>query len=332
MRIVHTRSLSEAQFAAALRLQQRLDRARDPGLPVTPAAELRAFFSHDATDYARHHRMAAFDSRCAAVAIGHLELTRDPANATLAVVEVTPADDDTAAAVLAELLRIARADGRSSVLARDDRTPARHEFWTALGAELRYAEQESELPMDAVDGALMRRWIIAAPSDMSLIGIAGRCPDKWIDALTVTANAMNDAPTDDLDIADATIGSDDLIAEIGARAALGLEYRGILAVDGNDAAVGATEVYVNRHRPGYSWQWSTVVLAEHRGRGVGRWLKAAMWRSLRADEPEVTLLRTGNASSNAAMLAINARMGYKPVHRTAAWQGDLAVIESRLRA
>ena len=56
----------------------------------------------------------------------------------------------------------------------------------------------------------------------------------------------------------------------------------------------------------------TVVLASHRGQGIAKRLKAEMWRWLRDDEPQVTGLRTGNAHSNAAMLAINDEMASAP--------------------
>ena len=329
MRIADARSLDDADFAAALELQQRLDRERDPGLPVTPAAELRGVFDDDTTDYARHQRIVAFAGATAA-AIGHLELPVDPGNLALAQVEITPADDEVTAAVLAELLRRARADGRTSVIAWGDHTPQRHNFWTSLGAELRYTEQESSLDMDAVDPELMQRWINAGPGDLELVRWARRCPNQWIDALVVTANAMKDAPTDDLDMADTVVDASMVRAEIEARAACGLEYQGILAVTAHGEAAGSTEVFVNRHRPAASWQWTTVVLPAHRGRRIGRWLKAAMWQRLRASEPEVTGLQTGNAASNAHMLAINTEMGFKPTHLMGCWQTDLGVLVFRL--
>ena len=329
MRIVDSRSLVRADFDAALALQQGLDRRRDSDLPVTPAAELQGVFDDDATDYCRHQRVVAFDGE-RAVAIGHVELAIDPANAALAVVEITPASDETSAAVLRELLGRARRDGRTSVIAMGDHNPAAHDFWTGLGAELRYTEQESSLDVAAVDGEVMDGWVAAAPADLDLIHWRHRCPDEWIHAVVATANAMNDAPTDDLDMADTTVDAAMVKAEIEARAARGLEFWGLLAVTADGDAAGSTEVFVNRHRPAASWQWSTVVLPAHRGRRIGRWLKAAMWQRLRADEPDVTGLQTGNAASNAHMLAINNAMGFKPTHLTACWQADLDVLESRL--
>ena len=329
MRIVDARTRSSQDLAAALALQQELDLERDPGLPVTPSAELRARFEDDATDYARHRRLVAFDGSAAA-AIGHLELPADPNNLGLAQLEITPADDEVTAGVLAELLSLARAGGRTSVVAWGDYTPERHDFWTGLGAELRYTEQESSLDMASVDPQLMARWIEAGPADLELVHWARRCPEEWIDAVVATANAMKDAPTDDLEMADTVVDAAMVRAEIEARAALGLEYQGVLAVTPDGEAAGTTEVFINRHRPEASWQWSTVVLPAHRGRRIGRWLKATMWRRLRATEPGVTGLHTGNAASNAHMLAINTEMGFKPTHLMGCWQADLEVLQAAI--
>ena len=331
MRIVDARSLDEAGFAAALELQQTVDRERDPGLPVTPPAELRAVFDDDATDHCRHQRIVAFDEDRAA-AIGHVELAVDPANSAMAGVEITPASDEVSAAVLRELLRRARSDGRGSVIAWGDHTPSAHAFWTSLGAELRYTEQESRLEMASVDPRLMAQWIETGPVDLELVHWSRRCPERWIDALVATANAMNDAPTDDLDVADTIVDGAMVRTEIEARAARGLEYQGVLAVAADGETAGTTEVFVNRHRPAASWQWSTVVLPAHRGRGIGRWLKAAMWQRLRATEPDVTTLQTGNAASNAHMLAINNEMGFKPTHLMGCWQAGLETFEARLQS
>ncbi len=330
MRIVDARQLDPDGFAAALELQQRVDRERDPGLPVTPADELRATFDDDATDHRRHQRVVAFTDSNTAAAIGHVELNTDAANAAVAGVEITPSDDRTAAAVLAELLRLARADGRTSIIAWGDHTPAADAFWTGLGAELRYTEQESRLDLAAVDPELMAQWIAAGPADLELVHWTRHCPEDRIDALVATANAMNDAPTDDLEIADTVVDAAMVRAEIEARAARGLEYHGVLAVTADGEAAGTTEVFVNRHRPAASWQWSTVVMPAHRGRGIGRWMKAAMWQRLRRTEPEVTALQTGNAASNAHMLAINSEMGFVPTHLTGCWQADLEVLRTSL--
>ena len=89
MRLVDARELGAADAAAALALQQRIDLAKDPHIPPTTEAELRALMTGDATNYARHERIVAFDGDEAA-AIGHIELTNDPNNPELAEIESSP--------------------------------------------------------------------------------------------------------------------------------------------------------------------------------------------------------------------------------------------------
>ena len=141
---------------------------------------------------------------------------------------------------------------------------------------------------------------------------------------------MEITPANDLDVADTVVDAFMVRAEIEARAARELEYRGVIAVTASGEAAGTTQVFVNVHQPAMSWQWDTVVLPAQRGRRIGRWVKAAMWQWLRSTEPEVTMLHTGNAASNAHMLAINTEMGFRPTHLMGCWQGDLAVLQSGL--
>ncbi len=329
MRVIDARTLNQVQFAAALELQQWLDRTRDPEIVVTPAAELRATFADNDSENASHERIVAFD-HAHAVAIGHLELTRDPANAALALVEINPVSSDAATLVLQELLQLAQTAERTLIIAWGDYTSTANAFWTRLGAELRYSEQESDLSIATVDTKLMEQWIAAAPTEINLVHWQGCCPDTHINALLATANAMNDAPTEGLSIADTLYTEAMLWADFAARDICGFDYLGILAVDTNGSAAGATEVLVNRYRPTFSWQWNTVVLPAYRGRGIGRWLKATMWKRLRTEFPKVEMLRTGNAQSNNAMLTINQEMGFQPSHSMAFWQANLTTLLGRL--
>ena len=322
MQFLNARELDPCHFNAALELQQQLDHAHDPELPVTPAEELRATFADNASENARHERIVAFQNH-QAIAMGHLELTQDPANKKLAVLEISPVSSHAAKPMLSILLGWARAHGRTSIIASGNCTPEANAFWAALGADLRYTEQESDLHITSVNAELMANWIANAPEGIKLVNWTGRCPEEHLSALVATANAMNDAPTDSLELADTTHNKATLRADFKARDACGIDYLGILAICIDGSAAGATEVFVNRFRPAFAWQWNTVVLPAHRGKGIGRWMKAAMWQRLRAEAPAVATLRTGNAESNAAMLAINTEMGFFPSHLTGCWQAHL---------
>ena len=57
----------------------------------------------------------------------------------------------------------------------------------------------------------------------------------------------------------------------------------------------------------------TAVVAAHRRRGLGRWVKVESLLRLQEDRPDVTLVTTANAEENHAMLALNRALGFSPV-------------------
>ena len=68
------------------------------------------------------------------------------------------------------------------------------------------------------------------------------------------------------------------------------------------------------YNPGFKsmiTQELTGVKKEYRGRGLGKWLKAAMLLKVKEDFPEAKTVRTENATTNAPMLSINERLGFK---------------------
>ena len=69
-------------------------------------------------------------------------------------------------------------------------------------------------------------------------------------------------------------------------------------------------------------QEDTGVVPEHRNRGLGRWLKAAMAEKLLQDLPGAGFILTSNAASNDAMLGINREMGFKLYKTMTTWQID----------
>jgi hypothetical protein len=67
--------------------------------------------------------------------------------------------------------------------------------------------------------------------------------------------------------------------------------------------------------PELAMQGGTLVLPDHRGRRLGMGVKVANLRELRAAFPSCAEVVTGNAGVNAAMNAVNDRLGFRVVER-----------------
>jgi GNAT superfamily N-acetyltransferase len=83
---------------------------------------------------------------------------------------------------------------------------------------------------------------------------------------------------------------------------------------------GITDVTYTRHLPTLVEQMFTGVRPDARGRGLGKWIKAAMLEKLRAEYPQAQWMSTGNAESNGPMLSINHRLGFKQYRAGAEYQ------------
>jgi hypothetical protein len=94
---------------------------------------------------------------------------------------------------------------------------------------------------------------------------------------------------------------------------------------------GYTDIGVNPRLPEYAGQWDTIVAGAHRGHRLGLLMKAANLQRLRASRPDVRWLNTWNADSNAHMVGINERLGFRPMECWVDWQLDLVAAEARSR-
>jgi mycothiol synthase len=91
--------------------------------------------------------------------------------------------------------------------------------------------------------------------------------------------------------------------------------------------VGLSDIIVRPELPDRVSVGDTAVDPAHRGRGLGKRLKAAVTRHILDDLPDVRWVITSNASSNAPMLAINHELGFRPVSVYTTWQLPLEALQ-----
>ncbi|MGH3510363.1 MAG: GNAT family N-acetyltransferase, partial [Nocardioidaceae bacterium] len=157
-----------------------------------------------------------------------------------------------------------------------------------------------------------------------LVRIAGRTPDDLIDDLSVLSAAINDAPTDDLEIEDEVFPPERVRAYEDAHLARGFRiYRLLARHIESGALAGHSVVAVDGERPQIAHQHDTSVVREHRGHRLGLLLKAGMVLWLADLEPQIATVDTWNAESNDHMIAVNELLGYRPLGRGVQFQRTL---------
>ena len=164
----------------------------------------------------------------------------------------------------------------------------------------------------------------ALASDYELVRIEGRTPPEMVDAMVELVAAINDAPTDDLDIEDEVFTPERLASYEQTTMAKGNRLYRLVARhrDTGDLA-GHTVVAVEAERPELGDQHDTAVALEHRGHRLGLLLKAEMVLWLAEAEPALRIVDTWNAESNDHMIVVNERLGYRVMGREIQYQKKL---------
>lgn len=220
-------------------------------------------------------------------------------------------------------------EGRSKLIVDiPDRSPGESVARRA-GLTRVFREQINQLLVSDIDWVLMDSWIDAATDragDYELVFWQPPFPEHGLEEWCRICDVMNTAPIDDFDLEETVMTPEkwrSIEVNLDAR---GYVIRSAIAVHNPSGRfAGLTTLMAQRHRPRIAQQDDTVVDPEHRGKGLGRLLKASMAKRFLAEFPDVTRINTGNAGSNAPMLKINEEMGFRTILAISAWQGDIEV-------
>lgn len=217
-----------------------------------------------------------------------------------------------------------------------DRQPAGEALARDLGATVKSQSHENDLDLTSVDTGLLDNWVSQAGTRSTayeLTTLDGPVPDDVVEAYVELLDVMNTAPRDDLDVNDFKLTVEQLRDGEAYMAAEGTDiWRVVVWHSSSQQLVGLHVLGYGKDAPKTMYVGDTGVLPAHRGSALGRWMKAAMTLRVLADRPEVTTIRTRNADSNAAMLAINEAMGYRPWRRTSTWEVSREAVEHWLMA
>ena len=200
------------------------------------------------------------------------------------------------------------------------------EFARALGFGLAISDVQRELGLPVPDDVLAGLAAEAAPyhAAYTLRSFVGPVPDDLVEGwVELAALVQTEAPTGDLHIEPETItvrehrDAEEVIRKQGRT-----KYNTV-ALDAGGEVVAYTDVATTVHEPGRAYQWGTLVRRDHRGRRLGLAVKVANLRLLQQERPDVARVITWNAESNGPMVAVNERMGFRPVARLGEFQKKL---------
>lgn len=201
-------------------------------------------------------------------------------------------------------------------------------FAERVGAKAALEARISELSLAEVDRAMVAEWARIDPPGYRLAWIDDVIPDELMENVLAAYNAMNTAPKGEL-----TFGEELTNAEMvrGWERTRhdngGLQWILLAIHDATGATAGYTELGRHPETPWVVGQHGTAVIPAHRGRGIGKWVKARMIERVFAEWGDARCVRTGNAYVNAPMLSINDRLGFRVTFSVTAW--EIAIADMR---
>ena len=323
--------MAPAQLREAALFQQALQHERVAEDPLTPPEALEARMLADSPG--QWH--AIFGARDASGAMVGYSLVawqkNDPGNQHLrwCEVAVSPAHRrrGLGRALLRRAVQAVADQGDDLVFMGQvtDRIPASESFARAIGATPGLEMKTNQLDLASVDRAKVNEWAQRAPAGYRLDRVDGPVPAPLLRPYIESSSGMNDAPRGDLKMDDWELNEEQIRDRESWQAQAGIERWLIVAVhEASGAGAGFTEVTYDPRVSHLIWQQGTAVIDAHRGHGLGLWMKAVMLRRILGERKQARFIRTGNANTNAQMLAINTQLGFKPAWSSALWQLTLA--------
>jgi GNAT superfamily N-acetyltransferase len=322
---METRTLDPADDDQMRRFHQIGWRAeKEDGRPWNPMwtyEEMASFFREPTSDR-RTVGVAAYDGD-QMVGAGWLNLSLlDNTDTAWSFVAVEPElrGRGIGAVVLEGLVDLARQDGRTQLLSNAgvpfeerDSSPvigwAERHGYSVANVEI---QRNLELP---VDPALLEEIAAEAAErhgDYEVRTYVGRLPDELLESWCALDNTfVLEAPMGDVELEAGATTPEHLHERFAISEKVGRTvYSSVAVRDGQ--VVAFSDIGVSREAD-EAHQWGTLVHPDHRGHRLGAAVKVANLRALTENQPDVPRVVTCNAETNAWMVAINDRLGFRPV-------------------
>ena len=206
-------------------------------------------------------------------------------------------------------------------------------FLKEIGAQTALSGVENRLKLEEVDWDMIETWAKEGPKrspETELKQVYSISDDDIEQYCKVYSETLNQQPLGDLDINDIIYTPELFRHTEKQRTALGRKHLTFYTKEPNGDISGLTEMIFRPDRETLVDQLLTGVQEKYRGRGLGKWLKAEMLLKVKEEFPKTKIITTGNATTNAPMLSINDRLGFKPHKEAITAQLTLEMLEEYL--
>lgn len=186
-------------------------------------------------------------------------------------------------------------------------------FAGAAGGTVSLEHAENRLDLSGVDWPMVENWAAEGARrnpDTRVLTVTS-LPEEDIGAYSeIYSETMNQQPFGDVKMTIKVTPEQIRLGESKQRG-LGVTHLTMYAKEADGSISGLTETQYVPESGHRVFQMLTGVRQACRGRGLGKLLKALMLLHIRKAWPGVKYVVTGNADSNAPMLAINNALGFR---------------------
>ena len=237
------------------------------------------------------------------------ERRRGVGRALVQRVEQAAKDDDRSLMMVASILPF---EGRED--------HAHRRFAEACGYELSDFEVVRHLALPVPDDQI-QEWIDEAAQHHEGYRIetfTGGVPDDLVASLCVLLGQLAvDSPTGVVDFEEENISPERYAEMVEGTTAMGRIRYETVALTPDRQVVAQTTLVMSLQESTELFQWGTFVHRGHRGHRLGLAVKAVNLRAVQAARDDLTLVTTQNGETNGYMVAINERMGFRPIEVSA---------------
>jgi mycothiol synthase len=228
-----------------------------------------------------------------------------------------------ASALLPVLIELMDGHGATTVTSWAEETSG-HEFMKWVGAGPKMGSIESRLRLSDVDWRLMERWVAEGRSrspETKLEIYDGPIPEEMrADYAPQLSSMLNTIPFEKMDHGEIIITPESMREFYARLAVTATRQHTVITREPDGVISGITDTGWAPFHSTIVYQWFTGVRPDARGRGLGKWIKAAMVLHLHELYPDAKWVSTDNAGSNAPMLKINRGMGFKAYREGTVYQ------------